>query len=166
MRVHRWADDADCPEHFIVSSATSLGIGGGSDGAALFFHDNFQRGTSSARCCAFQGAPELVGRARRGLNHSEFRALRIFIFSLDDSDYVDYVDRREALKFHRAFLAKEHHQEQLRHHHGGADDGDDHEDEDFEHHDHDEERNAFPCEGCKIEPRGSHHACSFLRGRR
>ncbi|RNF10807.1 hypothetical protein TraAM80_01349 [Trypanosoma rangeli] len=82
LSVYPWTLEEGNNE-FMVCSNNFFGIGGGSDGAAIFVDASLSHGTSSVYCSTF-ASPPLGGRLRATLRHSEFTVLRMIWFKVKD----------------------------------------------------------------------------------
>ena len=82
LHFYKWAG---VNEEFLVCSPEFLGVGGGSNGAALFVDSEIQFGTTAGLCTTF-GSPALTGTdwgRSEGLGHQEFEVKRMQWFALD-----------------------------------------------------------------------------------
>eukprot|EP00658_Telonema_sp_P-2_P080012 TRINITY_DN7884_c0_g1_i2.p1 TRINITY_DN7884_c0_g1~~TRINITY_DN7884_c0_g1_i2.p1 ORF type:complete len:179 (+),score=17.74 TRINITY_DN7884_c0_g1_i2:102-638(+) len=85
LHYYKWSG---VNEEFLVCSPDFLGVGGGSNGAAIFLDSNLEYGTTSQQCTTF-GSPSLVGEVwggkegSEGLTHTEFIIDRMQWFALD-----------------------------------------------------------------------------------
>lgn len=87
IHTFHWTGSENSESHvqnqdFIICSKNFVGVGGGSHGgAAIYFDEELQFGTSTTYCETF-GCSCLCGTPKNGLHHSEFLILRMVWIAL------------------------------------------------------------------------------------